>query len=457
MAKLKFCGGVAGSVTGACYLVETETTKILVDCGMFQGSKFSEDLNSKSFPFNPKEISALIVTHAHIDHSGRIPKLYRDGFRGKIYATAPTLEFASVLLLDSEHVIKEEARRWGFEPFYNKEDVNNSVKLMESKKYEEEIVVSDDVRFILRNAGHILGSSIVQLFIKDETGKEIKIVFSGDLGNYPTPIIGSTEFIADADYLLVESAYGDRLHESTQERKDKLEDVIEETIKAGGTLMIPAFAAERTQELLFELNELVEHGRIKRVPVFLDSPLAIKITEIYKKYKEFYDRNTKHLMKNDDDIFDFPGLHFTPETEQSKAIDKNVEPKIIIAGSGMSNGGRIVHHEKHFLPDSNNTLLIIGFQVKGSLGRKLLEGEKEVNILGRPVSVRAKIENIRGYSAHADQKQLLNWISNMRHTVKKVFVVQGDKEASEALVTLAKDQLAVDAETPNFGQEVDLI
>ncbi len=457
MAKLTFCGGVAGSVTGACYLIETEKTKILVDCGMFQGSRFSEDLNSEPFPFNPKEISALIVTHAHIDHSGRIPKLYRDGFRGKIYGTAPTLEFAHVLLLDSEHVIKEEAKRWHFKPFYDKEDVENSVKLMEAKTYGEEVVISDDIRFVLRNAGHILGSSIVQLFVKDETGKEIKVVFSGDLGNYPTPIIGSTEFIADADYLLVESAYGDRLHESTKERKDKLEDVIEETIKAGGTLMIPAFAAERTQELLFELNELVENGRIKRVPIYLDSPLAIKITEIYKKHKEFYDGNTKHLMKTDGDIFDFEGLHFTPDTEQSKAIDQNPEPKIVIAGSGMSNGGRIVHHEKRFLPDPNSTLLIIGFQVKGSLGRKLVDGEKNVHIFGQPVSVRAKIENIRGYSAHADQKQLLDWISNMRHTVKKVFVVQGDEEASEALVKLARDQLAVDAKTPKTGEEVKLV
>jgi len=457
MAKLKFCGGVSGSVTGACYLIETATTKILVDCGMFQGSRFSEDLNSEPFPFDPKEIKAMVLTHAHIDHSGRIPKLYRDGFRGKVYGTSPTLDFAHTLLLDSEHVIKEEAKREGVEPFYNKVDVNNAAQLMEPKEYGEEVIVSDDIRFIMRNAGHILGSSIVQVFVKNEEGKEIKLVFSGDLGNYPAPILGSTEFIDDADYLLVESAYGDRLHESVRERKDMLEDVIEETIKAGGTLMIPAFAAERTQELLFELNELVENGRIERVPIYLDSPLAIKITEIYKRHKEFYDKEAIQLLKTDKDIFDFPGLHFTPDVEQSKAIDRSSEPKIIIAGSGMSNGGRIVHHEKHFLPDPKSTLLIIGFQVKGSLGRKLLEGEKEVHILGQPVTVRARIENIRGYSAHADQKQLLDWIANMRHTVKKVFVVQGDTEASEALASVARDQLAVDAETPELGDEIELV
>jgi metallo-beta-lactamase family protein len=241
-----------------------------------------------------------------------------------------------------------------------------------------------------------------------------------------------------------------------KERKDMLEDVIEETIKRGGVLMIPAFAAERTQELLYELNELVENGRIERVPIFLDSPLAIKITEIYKKHSEFYDNKAKQLLRSGDDIFDFEGLHFTKETEQSKAIDEHQGPKIIIAGSGMSNGGRIVFHERKFLPDPNNTLLIIGFQVKGSLGRRLLEGEKDVRILGSNVHVQARIENIRGYSAHADQKQLIDWLANMRHTVKKVFVVQGDQEASEALAQKARDDIAVDASAPVLGDQVEL-
>jgi metallo-beta-lactamase family protein len=336
------------------------------------------------------------------------------------------------------------------------DDVNNAFTLMESVDYGKEIVVSDDIRFVLRNAGHILGSSIVELFTKNSEGKEVKTVFSGDLGNYPAPLIGSTEFLYNADYVLVESAYGDRLHESVKERKDMLEDVIEETIKKGGVLMIPAFAAERTQELLYELNELVENGRIERVPIFLDSPLAIKITEIYKKHSEFYDKKAKSLLRSGDDIFDFEGLHFTKETEQSKAIDEHQGPKIIIAGSGMSNGGRIVFHERKFLPDPNNTLLIIGFQVKGSLGRRLLEGEKSVRILGSEVSVRARIENIRGYSAHADQKQLIDWLANMRHTVKKLFVVQGDQEASDALAQKARDDLALDASAPELGDEVVL-
>jgi len=453
MVRIKFYGGASGSVTGACYLIETKKTKILVDCGMFQGSHFSEDLNGEPFAFDPKEVEAMILTHAHVDHSGRIPKLVKEGYFKKIYGTAPTLEFARALLEDSEHVIREEAEREGFKPFYNKSDVENASKLFEPKMYGDEVVISEDVRFILRNAGHILGSAIVELFIRISAQKEIKIVFSGDLGNYPAPILGLTYFTDDADYVVIESAYGDRFHESDRKRKDILEDVIEETINKGGTLMIPAFAAERTQELLYELNELIENGRIKKVPVYLDSPLAIKITEIYKRHSEFFDKHTKRELKFDKDIFDFPGLRFTPDVEMSKEIDKNQEAKIVIAGSGMSNGGRILHHEKRFLPDPNSTLLIIGYQVPGSLGRRLLDGDKEVRIHGQTVEVNAKIVNIGGYSAHADKKQLLDWLYPMRHTIKKVFVVQGEESAASSLAHSARDELAVDAIAPNLNDE----
>lgn len=453
MVKLKFCGGVAGSVTGACYLLETEKTKILVDCGMFQGSRFTELSNNDPFPFNPNEVDAVVITHAHIDHTGRLPKLYKDGFRGKIYGTAPTLDFTHELLKDSEHVIREEAEREAKQPFYNLDDLEKTFTLADSKKYGEEVKVSDEIRFILRNAGHILGSSIVEVFTKDSAGKTLKVVFSGDLGNYPAPLIEDTEFIEDADYIIVESAYGDRVHENVEKRKDVLEDIIEETVNRGGVIMIPAFATERTQELLFELNELVENGRIKRVPIFVDSPLAIKITEIYRRHKDFYDQEAKRLIGKGDDVFSFPGLKFTRTVDESKAIASVQGPKVIIAGSGMSNGGRIIHHEKHYLPDVNSTLLVIGYQVKGSLGRKLVDGEKEVTILGERVHVRARIASIGGYSAHSDQKQLLQWLSPMRHTAKKVFVVQGDKEAADALSQLIKDQIAMEACHPEMNEE----
>ena len=448
--KITFCGG-AGSVTGACYLVEAGDSKILVDCGMIQGSRFSESLNNNPFPFDPKTIDAGIITHAHIDHTGRLPKLARDGFKGKIFATPPTLDFARALLLDSEHVIRMEAEREGRVPLYNIKDVERVFDFAEPVPYDQHTVLNDNISFFLRDAGHILGSAIIELFLKDGDEK-IKIAFSGDLGNSPSPLVRDPFIVKDADYLLVESTYGNKLHPAEGARKDLLEDVIEETIAAGGVLMIPAFATERTQELLYELNELSENGRIPRVPVFIDSPLAIKITEIYKKYPQLYDSEAKELLKSGDEIFRFPGLRFTPGVEDSRSINAVHPPKIIIAGSGMSQGGRILYHEKLYLPDEKSTLLIIGYQVKGSLGRKLLDGEPTVKIHGAEVEVRARVVQIAGYSAHADQKQLLAWIDPMRHSLKKAFVVQGEAEASYVLAQVIADQMAVSAVVPAEGE-----
>ncbi|MCR4322693.1 MAG: MBL fold metallo-hydrolase [Candidatus Azambacteria bacterium] len=447
--KLTFCGG-AGAVTGACYLLETEHTKILVDCGMFQGSRFSEILNSDPFPFDPKEISAVLITHAHIDHTGRLPKLCKDGFHGNIYATMPTLDFTQALLIDSEHVIAMEAKHEGQEPFYVMKDVEKVFALTKPVEYGMFVHISDDIACKFYDAGHILGSSMIEIFIT-VGDKKTKIVFTGDLGNSPGPLLRDTHKEADADYVVIESAYGDRLHEGEGERKDTLEDIIEETVAAGGVLMIPAFATERTQELLYELNELVEHGRIPRVPVFIDSPLAIKITEIYKRYSAFYDDEALRLLKSGDEIFNFPGLKFTPTSDDSRYINSVPAPKIILAGSGMSHGGRIVYHEKLYLPDPKSTLLIIGYQIKGSLGRKLLDGEKKVRIHGSEVMVRARIRQISGYSAHADQQGLYRWVEPMRMSIKKIFVVQGEESASETFAQIIKDRLALDAVVPKVG------
>lgn len=447
--KLSFYGG-AGGVTGACYLLETKDTKILIDCGMFQGSRFSETLNSDPFPFNPKEIKAALITHAHIDHTGRLPKLYKDGFRGSIYGTMPTLDFTKALLIDSEHVIAMEAKHEGQEPFYAAKDVELAFTLVKPVEYGMMVHIADDVACTFYDAGHILGSSMIEVFVT-MGDKKIKIVFTGDLGNSPGPLLRDTHKEIEADYAVIESAYGDRLHEGEGERKDTLEDVIEETVAAGGVLMIPAFATERTQELLYEFNELMEHGRVPKVPVFIDSPLAIKITEIYKRYSSFYDEEALRLLKSGDEIFSFPGLKFTPTIEDSKRINSVPPPKIILAGSGMSHGGRIVYHEKLYLPDPKSTLLIIGYQIKGSLGRKLLEGEKKVRIHGDEVDVHAKIKQISGYSAHADQQGLYRWVEPMRLSIKKLFVVQGEEHASEAFAQIVKDQLAVDAVVPKIG------
>ncbi len=452
--KLTF-HGAARSVTGANYLLETESagrrTKILIDCGLIQGGRVAEKENYEKFPYEPSEIDALLVTHAHMDHTGRIPKLYKDGFRGKIFGTPPTLDFAKLMLLDSEHIIREEAEKQGMEPLYGIADLEAASALFEAAPYHQEIKIGPGISVEFLDAGHILGSSIIKITAEGKT-----VVFSGDLGNPPTPLLRPTEFVDRADFAVVESAYGNRLHEDVEERKDILEDTIEETIGRGGALMIPAFAMERTQELLYELNELVENHRVPPAPVFLDSPLAIKATAIYRQYPEYYNKETAYQIKSGDDVFRFPNLKFTPAVEDSKRINDVPAPKIIIAGSGMSTAGRILHHEKRYLSDPKSALLIIGYQVYGSLGRRILDGEKEVRIHGEIVPVRCGVKAIGGYSAHADQQGLKNWVSRIARPVKKVFVVQGEEEPALALRQIIRDELAIDAEAPEPGESFEI-
>ena len=445
--KLTFYGGVK-EVTGANYLLESGDMKILVDCGLHQGSSFSEKQNWAPFPYNPKDIAAVFITHAHIDHTGRLPKLMKDGFRGKVYSTPPTMDFAKVMLLDSEHVLLEAAERFKKPPLYGVREVEELMTRWEGVPYHQEIKVGP-FKITLYNAGHILGSAIILI---EAEGK--KIAFSGDLGNSPAPIIGASEQLEEADYCVMESTYGDRLH--PPEQQGFIEDLIEETAEAGGVLMIPAFAMERTQKLLFEINELVENGRVPKVPIFLDSPLAIKITEVYKKHKDYFDEATKNLLRGDNMLFDFPGLKKTLTAEESKSINEAPPPKVIIAGSGMSQGGRILHHEKRYLSDPKSVILFVGYQAKGSLGRKILEGEKTVKIHGEQVPVLCRAVNVGGYSAHADQRQLLEWLLPLRLTLKKVFAVQGEEKESSALVQKIINDLAVHAEIPPENQVIDI-
>ncbi len=446
--KLTFYGGVK-EVTGANYLLESGDTKILIDCGLHQGGSFCEKHNWEPFKYNPKEISAVFLTHAHIDHSGRLPKLVKEGFKGKLYSTPPTRDFANLLLLDSEHVLMDEAERMKKAPLYGVREIEELMARWEEVEYHQEVIVGP-FKVKLYSAGHILGSSIILI---EAEGK--KIVFSGDLGNSPAPIIGSYEIINDdVDYCVIESTYGDRIHPEVP--KGAIEDVIEDTIKAGGVLMIPAFAMERTQKLLFEINDLIENGRVPEVLVFLDSPLAIKVTDIYKKYKNYFDEKTMHLLKGDNLLFDFPGLKKTLTTEDSKKINEAPNPKVIIAGSGMSQGGRILHHEKRYLSDPKSTILFIGYQASNSLGRKILDGAKEVRIHKDAVPVRCRIVQIHGYSAHADQQQLLEWLYPMRLSLKGVFAVQGEETESKALVQKIINDLAVHAEIPKEERVYEL-
>lgn len=442
-------------VTGANYLLEAKDsagrmTKILIDCGLHQGSRFAEQKNFEPFPYNPGEIKAVFVTHAHIDHTGLLPKLYQNGFKGKIYSTSATREFAEVMLLDSEHILSVEAERAKKEPLYNERDVYEVGKIWEGVDYHKPIDLSPfKVEFF--DAGHILGSA----FIKVEAGEK-SVIFSGDLGNYPAPIIRPTERISEVDYCLIESTYGDRIHEETGRRRGLLEDAIEDTVKAGGVLLIPAFAMERTQLLLFELNELIENGRIPRVPIFIDSPLAIKLTKIYQEYNKYFNKEAAQIIRRGDDILDFPGLRLTLTTEESKSINNVPPPKVIIAGSGMSHGGRIVHHEKRYLSDPKSTILFMGYQAQGSMGREILEGAKTVKIFKEEVAVHAKTLMISGYSAHADQPRLLEWLRPARMTLKKVFVVQGEEEPILTLAQKIRDELAVHTEVPEEGDAYEL-
>jgi metallo-beta-lactamase family protein len=453
MTKLTFYGGTK-TVTGANYLLESGGSRILIDCGLWQGSNFCEKGNFEPFPYDPKDIKAVFVTHAHIDHTGRLPKLYKQGFKGKIFSTLPTRDFAEHLLLDSEHLLHQEAKNRNLAPIFDIEDVNKTLLTWQGVPYHQKIKLAGfEIEFF--DAGHILGSS----FIVVTAPRGRQIVFSGDLGNSPAPLIKSTETIPQADYALMESTYGARIHEELPQRKEILEDLIENTVKAGGVLMIPAFALERTQELLFELNDLVENGRIPKVPVFVDSPLAIKLTAVYKKYssdEKYFNKQAIGQIRRGDAIFDFPGLRLTLTTQASKEINEVAPPKVIIAGAGMSQGGRILHHERRYLPDPKSTILFVGYQAKGSLGRQILDGAKEVKIFNERVPVKCRVKAIGGYSAHADQPRLLKWLYPARLTLKKLFLVQGEEDQMEPLAQKIKDELALEAEIPNYGSSVRL-
>lgn len=454
--KLSFYGG-AKQVTGANYLLDTGKIKILVDCGLFQGSRYAEFLNYEKFEYNPADIDFVFLTHSHADHTGRLPKLYREGFRGKVFATKPTIDLTSVALEDNLDLIIDEAKKDGHEPLFTKNDLHSVVSLSSGVDYEQEINLNGFVTAKLHDAGHILGSAIVE-FTWQKDGVHKKIFFSGDLGNSPTPLLNNCYLPEGADYAVVESAYGDRIHENRSRRKEILEDVIEETVKDGGTIIVPTFSLERTQELLYELNELFIHGNIPKVPVFLDSPLAIKLTSVYRKYVEFFNEKVRDEIASGERIFNFPGLRFTPTTQESKNISHVKGPKIIIAGSGMSFGGRILYHERDYLPDSKATILFVGYQVKNSLGWQILDGKKEVKVLGKTVQVCCRVRSIGGYSAHADQSMILEWISKaaIGGKLKKVFVVQGEEEASFAISQKIQDQIAVEALVPSAGDQFEL-
>jgi metallo-beta-lactamase family protein len=456
------CLGAAGGVTGSNYLVEAPGgVRLLVDCGLFQGGKDMERRNLEPWGFDPKTIETLFLTHAHIDHSGRIPKLVRDGFKGQILASPPTAELCGILLEDSAHIQEMDAewrsrknRRKGYrdiQPLYTMDDAREAVKLLTPVEADRIINVGPGVRARLRNAGHILGSSILELWVED-AGESIKIVFSGDLGKKNQLIVKDPHEIFNADYLFIESTYGNRLHKGFEESKRELLEAIRYSHANGEKVIIPAFAVERTQELLYILSEFHRAGELPDIPVYIDSPLAIKATEIFRKNAKYFDEDAQDLLREGHDPLALPKLRYTPATAESVAINEKNGPAIVLAGNGMCTAGRVKHHLKHNLWRPGASLVFVGFQAQGTTGRQIVEGAKEVKLFGEMVAVKAKVFTIGGFSAHADQAELLEWVGHFVESAPRVFTVHGEPVAAEALAGKIRETCGLSVYVPRYRE-----
>lgn len=458
------CLGGAGGVTGSQYYLETSRgKKLLVDCGLFQGGKLQEAKNFGPWGFSPKDIPTLILTHAHIDHCGRIPKLVKDGFSGKILATAPTIDLCRILLLDSAH-IQEMNAEWqtmknrrqakkAVQPLYTTADAEQSLGLFSPVERDVMTEIEPGVKLRLRNAGHILGSCIAELWIED--GDEtVKVVFSGDLGKGDQLIVRDAHEIFNADYVFMESTYGNRFHRSFEDSKAELLECIEYASKNGEKVMIPSFAVERTQEILYVLSEFHRAGKLPDIPVYLDSPLAIKATDIFRKYRKEYDEEAQAIVSQGVDPFNLPNLKATLTAAQSAAINEKNGPAIVIAGNGMCTAGRIKFHLKYNLWRPGACLVFVGFQAGGSTGRKIIEGAKSVKILREMVAVKAKVATIGGFSAHADQNDLLEWVGHFTECKPRIFLVHGETGAKEALSEKISQQFGLPVHIPIAGESL---
>lgn len=459
------CLGGAGTVTGSCYLVESaQGKKVLVDCGLFQGGKQMDERNRSDWGFDPKKINTVFLTHAHIDHCGRIPKLVKDGFKGQIITSPPTAELCNIMLLDAA-TIQEMDAEWQsrqnrrradgeVQPLYTTEDAEAAIKRLRPVERDRMLEPETGIKARLRNAGHILGSSILELWV-EEDGATLKLVFSGDLGKRNQLIVKDPHEIFDADYLFLESTYGNRLHRTFEESKKELLEAIDYAVSNKQKVLIPAFAVERTQEILYVLGEFHREGRLPEIPIFLDSPLAIKATTIFRNNKKYYDEEAMAIVDQGFDPFDLPNLKFTEKTEQSIAINKAAGPAIVIAGNGMCTGGRIKHHLKHNLWRNGASLVIVGFQAQGTTGRRIVDGAAHVKLFGETVAVRARVFTIGGFSAHADQKDLLEWVGHFE-SKPKVFLVHGESLASEALAGKIKELHKMEVHIPRWKERLIL-
>ena len=461
--KIKFCGATIG-VTGSCHLLTTDRHRVLLDCGQFQGNKEMDDLNWEPFPFDPESIEAVVLSHAHIDHCGRIPLLVKRGFTGDIYCKDATADLLQVMLLDSAYIHEKDAEwqtkknaRTGkpaVEPLYTVQDAERSLKLVKPILYDQLVELNDQMKIVFNDAGHILGSAITEIWVT-ENDQTSKIVFSGDLGVTNRPILRDPKKIKKADYLIMESTYGGRLHPENSTSIDRLIHIIIATVKRGGSVIIPAFAVGRTQELIYELNMFYEHHPeyqdvLGDLNVYIDSPMATTATEVFRKNAQVFDEETKELILSGDNPLDFKNLIFTRSTAESQALNMNRTPKIIISASGMCEAGRIRHHLKHNLWDPKNSIVFVGYQAEGTLGRALIDGVKEVKLFGETVIVAAEIHNLEGFSGHADQNGLLDWLGGFQKIPKQIFLVHGEEQSKIDFAKAAQERLGLST-TPVFA------
>ena len=468
--------GAAKTVTGSNFLVEAAGKKFLVDCGMYQGKAALEMENSEEFLYDVSEIDFMLLTHAHIDHSGRIPKLYNEGFRGPIYAHRATVDLCSIMLPDSGHIQETEVEwknrkrlRAGLEPLpplYTAEEAAKCLEIFKPVEYDTIIDVADNIQVRYNDAGHMLGSSIIEIWVT-ENGKTEKIVFTGDLGNNDIPLLDSPTMIDDADYLVMESTYGSRLHMRNDDKAKIFLDVVSETLDHGGRVVIPSFAVGRTQEILYEIDKIKDshkddeefqrkYQQLMKTPVFVDSPLAISATEVFKKNTDLFEEEVQEKLRHGDHPLEFPGLQFTRTADESKALNETYYPSIIISASGMCDIGRIKHHLKHNLWNPASTILFVGYQAPGTLGRSIVDGADKVKIFGEEISVNARIEYIEGYSGHADQEWLLNFVYSFIRKPKHIFLVHGEEESEEVLKGLIEKNTQIPVTIPSFGEKYEV-
>jgi metallo-beta-lactamase family protein len=470
--NIRFMGAVKG-VTGSCHLIEYGGKRLLLDCGMFQGR--DEKLNLQELDFDPTTIDYLLLSHSHIDHSGRIPLLVKQGFEGTIYCSKATFDLCEIMLLDSAHIQEMEAewenrkaKRAGkpaVEPLYTKDDANESLDYFYPILYGQIIRVDDHLTIRFNDAGHVLGSSIIEMWIKKDD-EVIKIVYSGDLGTKDKPILNDPSIIESADYVIMEATYGNRVHEDARVREETLINIILKTVLRGGTVVIPSFAVGRTQEIIYELNKYYDShlaafgtttNLLEKIPVYVDSPLATKATQVFHRNAGVFDEEAKDLLKKGDNPLSFSNLHFVQNAEESKKLNFSDEPKIIISSSGMCEAGRIKHHLKHNLWKRNSSIVFVGYQAEGTLGRRIRDGAKTVKIFGEEIYVNAEVYNVEGFSGHADKNGLMNWLKGFREKPCRLFIVHGEGEAKEDFAREVRSQLGIECIIPEYNEVYEIM